>query len=189
MPEGAEASFERKSRPALLVLAAGLLMAGGLAMMGLGGLWVWEAEASRGWPQASGAVLESRLVEESIDRHVAVVVYEYVVDGSRHQGRRVRHGDDWWTQSTCDARADVSRYPAGRPVRVRYKPASPGESVLEPGAGAGVWGLVVAGAVLFAIGALWLAGPSRRGWRWGFIWSDDGGGDGGDCGGDGGDGD
>jgi len=181
-------SGPRKPRPVLLVFAASLLIAAGLAVMGVGGVWVWRAEASRDWPWVSGVTLESRVVEESIDRHVAVVVYEYVVDGARHQGRRVWHGDGWWTQPTCDARADVARYPAGKSVGVRYNPAFPGESVLEPGAGAGEWMFVVAGAVPFGVGALWLAGPSRRGGSWRVGWSDGGGGDGGDCGDSGGDG-
>jgi len=124
-----------------------------------------EAASMRRWPVAKGRVLSSR-VEECRDTvssgtHAAatrltlyrpVVVYEYEADGRRFRGDRIAQspGMDRGVSELADA--VVRRYASGSAVDVRYNPARPAESVLEPRV-PGSWKFAVA----LALGLLALA--------------------------------
>jgi len=107
-----------------------------------------QAVASSGWPATEGKITRSVLEESRKDGSTmrsADIGYEYQLDGKTLHGSRVWIGDGYSASPGHEFRAAVSRYPVGRPVRVHYNPADPGESVLEPGP---TW----SGSLLYFIG-------------------------------------
>jgi len=141
----------------------------GLAILALTVSSLREAAAMKRWPVAIGRVLSSTVQEYKADAGAGnfggprgrltlyrpMILYEYEVQGQRFKNDRIaqspgiNRGVPDFAQKTAD------RYPTGRQVEVRYNPARPSESVLEPRVPKG-W---IVGFVI-ALGLLGLAGYS-----------------------------
>jgi hypothetical protein len=109
----------------------GILVAFGASLL-LMGLPVWLfrwAVRARRWPRAPGTVLESG---SSIDEGTTVEVsYEYLVDGRRLTGKRVRFGGPTIYYRRRSAVRALARYPAGAEVSVAFDPRKPERATLE----------------------------------------------------------
>ncbi len=101
-----------------------------------------QAGQSRQWPAAEGK-LSYAFARESDETtgnknkkkpqiYEAALRYDYTVAGRVHTGERLFFGYRG-TDNRADAEAVVQRYKKTTPLRVRYNPANPAESVLEPG--------------------------------------------------------
>ena len=100
-----------------------------------------QAYASTSWPVAQGKI-EQSVVKASYssagsrtfrpETYKAEVDYRYTVAAVSFVGHRVAFGD-YGSSDPTDAEEVVSRYPTGSNIEVRYDPASPEESVLDPG--------------------------------------------------------
>ena len=117
------------------------------------------ARASAGWPHAPGTVQLSELQrEEQRDGSLmyrAHVVYTYRVDGRDYVGERLRFGSEASLSPVRDrAEQRVAVYRPGMPVTVYYDPASPAESVLEPGARVDAYALLALGVVCVLAGGI-----------------------------------
>jgi hypothetical protein len=145
------------------ILVVGILLATGLACVGAG-LWVIQRTraygvASTTWPTVQGTVTSSRVAQyrtQGARQFIAEVKYDYAVGGKNFTGNRIRFGAHAGAKQTADE--DAAKYPEGAVVPVRYAPAQPQTSALEPGAsGISVPGIVLAGtgAALTAI-ATWV---------------------------------
>jgi hypothetical protein len=82
------------------------------------------------------------------------VIYAFQVNAQTFTGSKVSFGD-YSSSSPSDAEQVVSRYPAGKAVKVHYNPQDYQQAVLEPGFSAGLWIPLGVGAV-FSIVALFL---------------------------------
>jgi len=108
-----------------------------------------EAKASLQWPEADGAVIDSRIgvKMETPNRNSnnrtsinltpryyyrAEVAYQYEVNGVKHIGDRVSITDVWHNTQAAAAQT-LARYPKDGKIKVRYNPEKPGSSLLEPG--------------------------------------------------------
>jgi len=113
-----------------------------------------KAKASKNWPPADGTISSSSVSQhkssskDSTTYH-AEVYYKYSVNGTNYSNNQVTFGD-YGSGSPGHAQKIVNRYPAGKTVTVYYNPATPEESVLEPGV---VWFVrVMLGAgIVFAL--------------------------------------
>ncbi len=101
-----------------------------------------SAVASETWPRTAGTVREGSVTtlriprgKSSVTGYRASVEFEYAVTGTAYRGDLLNfcQPPDLERQA---AETRLARYPAGAPVEVRYDPADPARSVLEPG-GAG----------------------------------------------------
>jgi hypothetical protein len=132
-----------------------------------------EGCSSHGWPTVEGQVVSSSVncrckpaepgtIVSYQYSDVAIVRYEYAVDGHRYSGDRVQIGATIRRLHT-DAQADASRYPVGKLTTVYYDPTAPARSVLEPGATdeQGVLAVVFS-AVISMLGAAILVVFGRR---------------------------
>lgn len=150
--------FPRAENENVLVLTAGM----GMFLFLFGLVWLRQAFAEAHWPTVIGTVVSSKV--ESFrtitgggggqDAHVTMyrpaVVYRYEIGGLPYESNRIRREKVSGAQEFAERRA--ARYSAGEPVRVRYNPADPADSVLETGS----FGFLVLWAlagVMFAIGA------------------------------------
>lgn len=94
------------------------------------------ARESVTWPQVEGRILSSEVewrsgTGKSHSRHVAVIRYEYTINGTIHTGKR-----DTFLSEQCgltDPRTLVKQFPAGATVPVYYRPGDPTITVLIPG--------------------------------------------------------
>jgi len=114
---------DRGSRRAAAFLAATVLGLGGVAVTGTG---LYRAHVASSWPQASGQIVESRLVSGTSDR--VDVEYTYEVDDRVHRGARISYT---LVRGPFFTRATEVRYPRGKTVTVHYDPTDPTRSVLE----------------------------------------------------------
>lgn len=128
-------------------MASTLLILGAVVMVGAA--WTWRRSSRvKAWPTTSGVITESRV--ESRIRQVGnstyrgsaklrfyrpVVSYTYDVDGTRHQGHRVRLADRGWERTAGHSEGAIARYAVGQSVTVRYNPSRPADAVLEIGMG------------------------------------------------------
>jgi hypothetical protein len=91
---------------------------------------------SNSWPTAQGNVVKSGVAADMRQGQLvysADVEYDYSVQGKAYHGKNVRVGN-MTTKSQADAEEIVTRFPAGKPVAVRYDPADPSACCLIPGA-------------------------------------------------------
>lgn len=154
-PAPAESSFIRVFFsyifPGIFLLVAAILL-------GIGGFMLQGATESASWPEAPGVVIASDVnhsrSSEGDAMYGANVTYEYEVAGQKYIGDRVRYGSGGSSSSSRAAYRIAKRYPAGDPVTVRYSPANPEESVLETGAGGGVYILLGVGAVFLTVSVI-----------------------------------
>ena len=124
------------THPSIPTLFLGLfgLVGGAVAAFGLYN--VWRGQASAGWPQATGIVLRSEVVDQSDsdgNSYKPGVEYRYVVNGKEWIGKRVAFGLDSGTGNRPVAARYVQRFPVGATVNVFYRPDQPGTSVLVTG--------------------------------------------------------
>jgi hypothetical protein len=118
---------------------AGTWFWGVLGILSLGGgvLYGWEevetlfdAHASYRWPMVHGKIIHSsRVVEQAQESEwtYAEIRYQFSVDGADYVS------DHLWFGVGQRAERNLSLYPEGREVAVRYKPNDPSRCVLEPG--------------------------------------------------------
>jgi len=95
-----------------------------------------ERQAAQSWPSTQGTILSSSLQwhhgPDNSSSQVAVVVYQYEVNGKSYQGQVIKAGERFLrVRRPGDNRAIVSRYPAGKSVSVYYDPSDPADAALE----------------------------------------------------------
>ena len=150
------------------MLEYGIRGAGGL-LAWYCGREMWRGFSSSSWSNADGKVTESRVEQSAsistdsrtgaqynVVFYSAALTYEYTVEREAYVGHAVTVSADIATSSRLDASAVVERYPAGREVRVYYKPGQPASSCLE----VGVVGWM--NGVLMLIGLGWCLLPFAR---------------------------
>lgn len=76
--------------------------------------------------------------------------YEYVVDGQRYGGKRLRFAP-WGILSLEQAQVDVLKYRPNSSIQIHYNPAAPSDSVIEVGVMPSLWPCIAGSA---AFGAL-----------------------------------
>jgi hypothetical protein len=81
------------------------------------------------WPAADGVVVRSGVQTRDVNR--LSIAYEYEVDGRTYTGTRYSYGEVG--TDTRHWHKVAAELPAGTPVTVRYDPADPAESLLQPG--------------------------------------------------------
>ncbi len=143
---------------------AGIVAACGLAYAAWVSSPLRVALASRSWPKAKGAVIETKTLTAvtmpdsgrfgawaALDPFVLV---EYQVDGETFRTSRVR-----WTGMTLgQARLARQRYRPGAMVDVHYDPRQPGRAVLEAGTTPEGIVQVLAGLLVAVVAAAWMLG-------------------------------
>jgi hypothetical protein len=126
----------------LPIVGVGLLVAG-IVLAKVFETDVSTAVESKSWPSVQGEILSSEIVlekrhMESVHKDVSVpkVLYAYTVDGTRHEGRRIRfhHSGQDAFLGRPQVEKLIAGYPVGKTVPVYYDPGDPSESVLERGA-------------------------------------------------------
>jgi hypothetical protein len=123
-----------QNRDLQLIGGCGFALIGGL-LCGLALRSLWVGAASRRWPTTDGRVIASvvrQWTSKNNTHHEPHVVYEYMVDGTRHAHSAIGAGVGMW-QSCDQVTAIVDRYPVDTVVTVYYDPARPERAVLEPG--------------------------------------------------------
>jgi hypothetical protein len=113
------------------------------------------ARESVTWPQVEGRILSSEVewrsgTGKSHSRHVAVIRYEYTVNGATRTGKR-----DTYLSEQCgltDPGTLVEQFPAGATVPVYYRPSDPAITVLVPGCDNTVFILPGVGLVFLLFG-------------------------------------
>ncbi len=123
------------------------LLAGvGLSCWGL--VVLVNARASANWTAVSGVIVSSGL-EHDVDAEMGEswepkVTYEYPAGGRQQVGTTLKFGDNSYDDQQ-EAQEILDRYPVGQGVQVYYDPDAPGRSVLEPGASARSYFVLVTG--------------------------------------------
>ncbi|MCA9121208.1 MAG: DUF3592 domain-containing protein [Planctomycetaceae bacterium] len=160
-----------KSRTAP-VLFLSLFIAVGSVPLVMGIRGVLQSRATLAWPQATGRIVSSGVRSEqrtsrdddgrqrTTTYYYADVTYEYVVDGKSFTGTRITLTDGQ-SGSQADASATRDRYPRDAGVSVAYDPASPDQSVLEPGRWGNSGWLLLFGGVFCGVPALLLRAMLR----------------------------
>jgi hypothetical protein len=119
-----------------------------------------HAHESVRWPTVEGRVGHSEVVNGNRSTYASVTYY-YQVSGAAYYNDCVRFGGA--PGGALMAGIVVGRYPVGLSVRVHYNPASPDESVLEPGVRFfNELTLPIVGLVLFLFGCRRLAESQRQ---------------------------
>jgi hypothetical protein len=135
----------------MALIIFGLLMGGFVTGMG-----VWavrkardmqsdalsDQQRARSWSETQARVVRA-MVRDRTHGHgkykavkaVPDIAYDYDVLGRSYRGNRVRFGMVEFNLPS-NAQALVDRYPEGAIIGIRYNPANPGESVIEPVANA-----------------------------------------------------
>lgn len=123
------------------------------------------------WPAAQGLITSNRVFETGRSRSGpkcrAEIMYSYTVDGKLFRSTEVSPFAQLG-EGKAAAEELSAKYPIGGTVSVRYNPASPKQSMLEPGLD---WSL--AAYLLFAIPVVVLIGAGFASWlvllrrRWG----------------------
>ncbi len=135
----------------MALIIFGLLMGGFVT-----GLGVWAVrtvqrmqtdalslqERARSWGETQARVIRAVVRDKTHGygkykavKAVPYIDYEYQAGGRSYRGSRVRFGVVEFNL-TSSAQALVDRYPEGGIIRIRYDPANPVESVIEPVANA-----------------------------------------------------
>jgi hypothetical protein len=122
---------------------------------------VWQSLRSREWPQVAGTIVVSDLQRqrdiEGAHTYRAQISYSYSVNGREFIGARAQFGNVLAVNFSAPAVRLHRRYPAGSPVRVKYAPTDPNESVLESAVAAPVTMSFFFGLVLLVIGLAMVA--------------------------------
>jgi hypothetical protein len=95
-----------------------------------------------------------------------VVVYEYTVDGERHETDNVYPGQfTRWHGSRFTAEDVVEQYSPGQEVTVQYNPGDPGEAYLLNNGWPGSWYLAGGSTIAVFLGGLYFIWLGFRRWR------------------------
>lgn len=115
-----------------------------------------KSRAASQWPAAPGWILQSSVEssfqrgdEESADSYTYTpkVVYQYQVGPHTFQGDRISIAARGY-QHPHQAQAALAPYPQGQQLWVRYNPAKPQESCLQPAGTDGVLLMAIGGLIL-----------------------------------------
>lgn len=91
-----------------------------------------SAAKAQSWAATTGRVilstLEARRSSKGGTVHYPVVQYQYRVNATDYESRKIMPGMEW---GGSGARAVVAKYPAGSTVTVYYNPENPAEALLE----------------------------------------------------------
>lgn len=163
------ACFGSRRRPSAMGPAvacfASLFLLIGLAMLAGGGVRLWRAHASRGWPVTAGVMAlnpdDLRTPAPAEDSGAAApgvfysarFLYRYEVDGKPYFGNNPRFGLPP-SDSVSPTGELAGRFPPGAKIKVTYSPEDPEISVLEPGIYPDIWWLPGAGLVFLLFGLL-----------------------------------
>jgi hypothetical protein len=139
-----------------------------LFLVGLGLVALYLAERrnalrSERWPTATATIVSSVIIGRRSNKGGAMfepsVTYRYEVGGKTYSGSRISWGGAVSSSSQSWADKVVSQFPEGARVPVHYDPADPAQSVLDPGARAGLLIVGIAGLAFTGFSALiwWLA--------------------------------
>ena len=150
---------QRKSALACFVSAAVFLFGGAIPATLAFPMFVRAARV-RHWPSAPGRIESSHVErtpgsEPGTELWECHVAYLYEVDGAVRRGGNRTAADMPGRQG--GAEADAARYAPGRAVSVRYDPADPADSVLEPGPAAVAWSLAIVATLGRSMAGLWTA--------------------------------
>ena len=110
---------------------------------------------TRRWYVVSGEIIESRLkggYTGTTFRWDALVRYRYHVGGKDYEADRVSFGNLTILGWQRIAERVHEKYPLGTKVSVRVCPTNPLLAVLESGPSVALYGYLVVGVVLFAVG-------------------------------------
>ncbi|MDR2430595.1 MAG: DUF3592 domain-containing protein [Puniceicoccales bacterium] len=84
------------------------------------------------WKEVPCTILRAELGENKRrDAFCVEITYQYVVDGKRHTGKRVRFSGNLSAVSFAEARAFIGRYPGKSPQTCLVNPENPENAVLE----------------------------------------------------------
>jgi hypothetical protein len=130
-------------------------------LIGLGTLAgaAWMAKKSGesfSWPQASGVILTSRVINVytsgSTQMYTVEVQYRYAIQDHVYTGSKIKDGDfsssDWKEMQKIAA-----HYLPKQIVIVYYNPSNPENALLEPGYGSLTWIPLLIGGVFTLVGA------------------------------------
>lgn len=167
-----------------IAAAAGLslVVAIGLVILSFGLRNLWRANASKGWPTASGVVESSetnRSVSTDSSTHASSASYaarirvRYQVAGRDYNTDVVRFGQTGGSGDSSEAELQRLRYPVGATVTVSYHSKDPSIAAVRPGIdsdalwlpGAGL-GFLLPG-IMFIV--LYYRGSSTSGLKGGMI--------------------
>jgi hypothetical protein len=119
-----------------------------------------RAGESVDWPTVEGRVIRTTIeleTQRTTARSAAtttwrpVVVYEYMVGGTRYEGDRVAFGE-YATADRGDAEAVVAKYGTGTAVSVSFDTSDPSVAVIEPGDAGVPWLFAALGALFVVVG-------------------------------------
>jgi len=145
------------------------------------------AVASENWPPTTGTVRDASVVTLRISRgktsvtgYRARIEFEYVVAGTAYRGDHLSFCQPPGLEKQA-VEARLTQYPTGARVEVRYDPANPTRSVLEPGRAEACEPLLVAAwrelllslgllglLALIGVAAIWEFLKQRRAFR---VWA------------------
>jgi hypothetical protein len=146
----------------------------GTPMLIFGGVNLYRAYISQGWPTTKGEIVydevdatttteEKRGRTQTSTTYGARVIFKYAADGKVRYSNTRRFGelagaDEEWANSIAD------RYPSGAKLDVYYNPVDPNMAILEPGIQSEAYWLPGAGLafLLFGIAARLIIVPALR---------------------------
>lgn len=143
------------------------LLAVGLALALIGGLFVWlmarsflRARDMRTWPEVACVILSSEIEERVHDPQSSPefrnsVIFGYEWKGVAHTGDHVTLRGSPWSSRRELAEKRAAEYPAGKSMTCRISPENPDFAVLKPDSlapGYSIWF-----PALFVIGGLGIA--------------------------------
>jgi hypothetical protein len=109
------------------------------------------SQDSYSWPTAEGVVTHSAITNDGTV-YLAVVNYQFSVNGESHSGSRVTFQDYGEKKDPAHAQGIVNKYSEGTKVRVHYSKKDTDLCVLEPGIQRPLWLVVGIGLAFFLIG-------------------------------------
>jgi hypothetical protein len=127
----------------------------GAFLMGLALRNAAKGIASRGWTQTSGTILRTFVLVETDPEgskgFTPSIEFEYVVEGNRYKGSRLRYGQVGSSKRELAERT-IAAYPLGTSVPVFFDPRNPKDSVLLCGTSWGNLFIAVAGVAFLGTG-------------------------------------
>jgi hypothetical protein len=146
---------------------AGLLIAGGTALVLFGGFFLKTAWGSHTWPSTPGEVEDIQTIRYTTGSNGSTrtyrytITYEYRVEGQSYRSDRFSLGSGSTASRSYDTsraarRAGQEAYPPGSEITVYYDPADPTSTVLKPGANFGTYVPLTMGLLFLPSGLLFL---------------------------------
>jgi hypothetical protein len=131
----------------------------GIVVMILGINSLLKAKASKDWP-STNAIIQSSEIESHHDNdsgitYSAEVTYEYLVEGAKITGNKIKFGEVSSSDSS-EASRYVNKYSAGKKIKAYYNTEDPYDSVLEPGVHGSTWFMPIFGLVFALFGSVFV---------------------------------